>query len=344
MTNFNIKYLVLFVICILALGALFLTAILSQSSNPLNLTKYRVIIPEGASSHTVAQSLEEAQILKPNSSFIVMAKILGISKHIQAGSYELSPSDPLWQILYKLRRGATLPSSQFKATFPEGSSIYKMGEILRKAGYREADKFQDLVKEGVTADLRQTYWHIFKYIPSESLEGYLYPDTYFFLLTASPSAMAETMVKRFDAVVTPFWKDAKRNTKLTLHEILTLASIIEKEAKRPEERAIIASVFYNRMRIGMPLAADPTIKYALESPTKRVLFKQLNVDSLYNTYKRRGLPPGPICNPGIESIKAAVYPAKTNYFYFVAKKDGSHIFSASWAEHQRARNQLSLSR
>lgn len=123
-----------------------------------------------------------------------------------------------------------------------------------------------------------------------------------------------------------------------MHEILTLASIIEKEAKVAEERPIISSVFYNRLKIGMPLAADPTVKYALERPTKKVYLDQLSVRSPYNTYRRKGLPPGPICNPGLESIKAAVYPSKTDYFYFVAKPDGSHIFSKTWQEHQKARS------
>ena len=119
--------------------------------------------------------------------------------------------------------------------------------------------------------------------------------------------------------------------------LVTLASIVEKEAKRPEERPVIASVFYNRLKIGMPLAADPTVKYALERPSKHVYLDQLSVKSPYNTYKVRGLPPGPICNPGLDSIKAAVYPAKTNFLFFVAKKDGSHMFSRTWQEHQRAR-------
>ncbi|MDI6731407.1 MAG: endolytic transglycosylase MltG [Candidatus Margulisbacteria bacterium] len=333
----RVRIFVLIVLCVLIFGILLLAASLSQSSNPLDRTKYRIIIPEGASSRTVAQILEKEEILKPNSSFVFMAKVLGMSKHIQAGKYEFSPSDSLWQILIKLRRGAVIPADQIKVTFPEGASIYKMGEILRAAGYSEADQFQALVQEGIGTQLRQKYWHIFKYIPSESLEGYLYPDTYWFFKDARPAALADAMLKRFDAMVMPFWKTAAKDTKFNLHEILTLASIIEKEAKLPQEKAVISSVFHNRLRIGMPLAADPTVKYALERPTKKVYLGQLEINSLYNTYKRRGLPPGPICNPGIESIKAAVYPAKTNYLYFVAKKDGSHIFSASWDAHQRAR-------
>jgi UPF0755 protein len=305
----------------------------------LDLTKYQINIPAGATANSVCQILVEKEILQHGSSFTIMARLLGISRNIQAGEYKFSPSEPLGSILYKLRSGKVISSSsrQVKITFPEGASIYKMGEILRANQVSQADQFQNLVREGITADLRQKYWHIFKYIPSESLEGYLYPDTYWFFATDSAEVMTEKMIARFNEVVIPYWNQEKKATKFTLHEALTLASIIEKEAQKPEERPIIASVFYNRLKAEMPLAADPTIKYALERPSKKVYLDQLSVDSPYNTYKRRGLPPGPICNPGIDSFKAALRPAKTNYFFFVAKKDGSHQFSRTWQEHEKAR-------
>ena len=160
-----------------------------------------------------------------------------------------------------------------------------------------------------------------------------------FFENASVRDITETMLGRFDKVVLNFWERASKDTEYNLHEILTLASIIEKEAKVPLERLLVSSVFHNRLKAGMPLAACPTIKYALDKPTKKVYKDQLSVDSPYNTYKIKGLPPGPICNPGIDSISAAVYPALTDYYYFVAKPDGSHIFSKTWSEHQRARQQ-----
>ena len=122
-----------------------------------------------------------------------------------------------------------------------------------------------------------------------------------------------------------------------MHKLLTLASIVEKEAAVSSEEPIIASVFYNRLKIGMPLEADPTVKYALERPTKKVYYDQLEVNSPYNTYKRYGLSPGPICNPGIEAFKSTLYPAQTDFLFFVATKNGSHVFSTNWADHQRAR-------
>lgn len=302
------------VLAILAVMLFLFVVLLFQSANPFDRSLYEVSIPKGAAAYTIQRLLEENGIIRPESSFSFAAKVLGLSRQVKAGRYEFSPANTLLTILLKLKKGEVKPPDQLTVVFPEGASIYKMGKILEKAGFTQSEKFQSL-----------------------SLEGYLYPDTYFFFAQARVSDLIEKMLGRFEKVVMPFWEKAAKDTKFNLHDILTLASIIEKEAKVASERPIISSVFHNRLRAKMPLAADPTIKYALERPTKKVYHGQLEVDSLYNTYKRRGLPPGPICNPGIESIKAAVYPAKTNYYYFVAKADGSHIFSRNWTEHQKAR-------
>ncbi len=339
----NAKVLLVFILfglLLTSLSALF-AASLFQSADPLDRSAYMVDIPRGISTSAVQTILEERKILRPQSNFSLAAKMLGISRSMQAGKYEFSPSDTLLEILLKLKRGKVISPLQVRITFPEGASIYKMGEILKKHSVSDPEKFQALVKEGITESVRQRHWKIFKYISSESLEGYLYPDTYLFFENATVGDMVETMLSRFEEIVMPFWDTVSGEADLTLHEILTLASIIEKEARRPEERPIISSVFHNRLRADMPLAADPTIKYALEKPTKRVYYDQLSVDSPYNTYERKGLPPGPICNPGIESIKAAVYPAKSDYYYFVAQKDGSHFFSRTLQEHERARIRVS---
>jgi UPF0755 protein len=319
-------------------------ASLFQSANPFDRSEVLLLISEGASTHTIQSILENAEILRRDSSFTFFARLLGYSKHFQAGKYMFSPSDTLIGILFKLKNGEVhvpLPPRVW-VTFPEGSSIYKMGEILKKHGVKDYKKFQALTKEGITEALRERHWALFKYMPTESLEGYLYPDTYWFFEKVPIEDLVEVMIMRFEKVVLPFWEKAQKDTKYNLFEIITLASIIEKEAQKPEERAIISSVFHNRLNLGMYLAACPTIKYALERPTKIVYLDQLEIDHPYNTYKNKGLPPGPICNPGIESIKAAVYPADTDYCYFVAKKDGSHIFSKTGAEHQRARQKVGI--
>jgi peptidoglycan lytic transglycosylase G len=338
--NYKLKTVIISVsIIFIVLIILFITSLL-QSANQYDRTKYRITIPRGASTKTVQSILEKNGILNRGNSFSFAAKVFGVAKYIQAGKYKFSPSDSVLKILLKLRNGEVAQPDLIRkmVTFPEGMSIYKMGEVLRKYKIGNPDEFQALVKEGITEDLRNRHWGIFKYIPSESLEGYLYPDTYWFFEKAEVIDLAEIMLNRFETLVIPFWEEAKKDTKYTLHEIITLASIIEKEAQKPNEREIISSVYHNRLDIGMPMSACPTIKYALNRPTKKVYYEQLEVKSPYNTYKKKGLPPGPICNPGIESIKAAVYPAKTNYYYFVAKKDGSHIFSSTGIEHNKARN------
>lgn len=323
---------------IVGILSLFVAATLFQAADPFDRSQTLIVITKGVTTAGIQDILEENEILREGSSFGFYARLFGFSKHFQAGKYKFSPSDTLIAILLKLKNGdvyVPLPK-RIWVTFPEGSSIYKMGEILKKAGVRDYKKFQNLTKEGITEELRQRHWKLFKYMPTESLEGYLYPDTYWFFEEAPIEDLVEVMIIRFEKVVIPFWEKAQKDTKYSLFEIITLASIIEKEAQKARERKIVSSVFHNRLNLNMYLAACPTIKYALERPTKIVFYDQLEVDSPYNTYKNRGLPPGPICNPGIESIKAAVYPADTDYCYFVAKKDGSHIFSKTGAEHQRA--------
>ena len=328
------------VVLVVVLLVFVVLALVLTPANAFDQKKYNIIIPSGASAYQVQQILEQNQIIKKQSGFLVLVKLMNASQSIKAGEYAFSPSDPLVSIVLKLKNGEVLPKQQVKVTFPEGTSIYKMGEILKQNKVACYADFQGLVNEGITKELREKYWNIFKYVPSESLEGYLYPDTYWVFASSEADVLANVMLIRFDQIVMPYWEKSKMDTKFSLHEILTLASIIEKEAKNPQEREIISSVFHNRLKINMALAADPTVKYALERPTKKVYLNQLETNSLYNTYKRRGLPLGPICNPGIESIKAAIYPAKTDYLFFVAKTDGSHIFTKNFAEHQKARQNI----
>ncbi|HTY12999.1 MAG TPA: endolytic transglycosylase MltG, partial [Candidatus Omnitrophota bacterium] len=247
-----------------------------------------------------------------------------------------APHLSLISVLLDLCNGRAMSEAPLRVTFPEGTSIYKMGSVLSSAGAACADDFRSLVDSSAVGSLGPEFPFLLA-VKNRSMEGYLFPDTYVFNRDISAEALARLMLRRFSEVVLPYWNENKFATQYDLHQILTLASIIEKEAKKPDERPIISSVFHNRLDINMPLAADPTVKYALERPSKTVYFDQLKVRSPYNTYKNRGLPPGPISNPGLDSIKAAIYPAKTEFLFFVAKLDGSHIFSASWTQHEKAR-------
>ncbi|MFA6170743.1 MAG: endolytic transglycosylase MltG [Candidatus Margulisiibacteriota bacterium] len=325
--------LILTIITCLILGFV----LLLQPANPFDHRERLVTIPPGSSAKQIKIILAQKELLPPRSNFLILLRGIGLQDKIKAGDYLLSPSMFLPEIVIKLVNNETVPPKQIRVVFPEGTSIYKMGEILKKARYLHWRQFQNLVNEGITAERRANHYKFFRYISSESLEGYLFPDTYDFFPDAGLDQVVETMLRRYEEVVLTFWNKNKSATKLSLHEVMTLASIVEKEAKAPQERPIIASVFYNRLKIGMPLAADPTVKYALENPSKKVFFNQLNVDSPYNTYKRKGLPPGPICNPGLESVKAVLFPAKTDYLFFVAQPDGSHKFTKNFEEHKKAR-------
>lgn len=177
-------------------------------------------------------------------------------------------------------------------------------------------------------------------IPVASLEGYLFPDTYYFTYGQSEEEIIRQMVSRFVDVVYPAVEGKIGRWGLGLHEIVTLASIVEREVMADSERPLVASVYLNRLKINMPLQADPTVRYVMTEDRSRVLYRDLEIDSPYNTYRNNGLPPGPIASPGLASIMAVLEPAETDYLFFVAKGDGTHQFSRTFSEHVRARQQL----
>lgn len=278
-----------------------------------------IFIPKGFNAGQIAGFLDDSGIIRNRHFFLASVYLLGQQNNLKAGAYKLSAGMTNSGIIMKLKKGDIVPAEVIRVTFPEGSSVYKISKILGQKEYLYAEQF---------------------YSVNAAMEGYLFPDTYIFDKGSKPDVLAKIMNKRFKEVVLPYWEHNKDKTEYNLHQILTLASIIEKEAQKAEERPIISSVFHNRLDINMALDSCPTIKYALNDPTPKVYLWQLKVKSPYNTYLNRGLPPGPICNPGLESIKAAIYPAKTKYFYFVAKKDGSHIFSRTLEEHNRAKAKI----
>lgn len=298
-----------------------------------------VNIDKGENVKIIAQKLYNNRIIKSRNLFVFTTRLLGISKELKAGPYSFSPKNNLVTVIWKLKNGKVLPWIPAKITFPEGMSIYKMGEYLEEKELSCGKDFTKLLDFDGLAELKKEFGFL-EGIKHKSLEGYLYPDTYLVDKEIKYDKLALAMVKRFEELVIPFWEEAKDDTPFSFNEIVTLASIIEKEAHFAEEREIISSVFHNRLKKNMFLAADPTIKYALEDPSKKVFYYQLRVRSPYNTYINKGLPPGPICNPSLASIKAAIFPAETGYYYFVAKKDGSHIFSSTWQEHQRAKQSV----
>jgi len=216
-------------------------------------------------------------------------------------------------------------------TIPEGFSLFQIEPLVASKLGAPIDSVEAAVRD--TALLHELD------IPMKTLEGYLFPDTYVFQDRTSAAAAIETMVRRFEQVWRPEWTARLDSIHLSRNDVMALASIVEKEARLPEERPVIAAVYLNRLRVGMLLQADPTVQYALGKHVARVYYKDLEVESPYNTYKHKGLPPGPIASPGKPSIEAALYPANVPYEFFVAFPDGHHEFRRDLAGHEQAKLQ-----
>lgn len=278
-------------------------------------------IEPGTSSLEIAEGLKGAGLIKSKWAFLVYLKCK--KGTILAGIYELSPSNNLVQITQKLINGEV---KEWIVTFPEGFSLKDMGERLEKQGIVTKEQF---LKEASQVSKYQESHHFLKGVSASDLEGYLFPDTYRFLEKSS----AEEMIKR---ILDNF--KGKTEEKSVDHTTVILASIIEREAKNPEDRAKIASVYLNRLAQDMKLEADPTIQYA-KGNWNPITTADYKIESPYNTYKYPGLPPGPICNPGLESIQAILNPAKTDYLYFFHTEEGQAIFTTSQEEHEQKKQE-----
>jgi UPF0755 protein len=293
----------------------------------------RVIIPRGASFRAAADSMAGAGVIQSPFAFRVYARARGRDRQIQAGTYLLRPGTR-WSDLLRAMNGGTGIIN--RVTIPEGFTIAQITPVLVRSLHTTADSVDVAVRDsGLRARLAD---------PALTLEGYLFPDTYVFAPGTSARQAVTEMVKRFEREWKPEYDTQAASLGRNRHDIVTMASIVEKEARVPEERPVIAAVYYNRLKDGMPLQADPTVQYALGKHTERVLYRDLTIDSPYNTYQHPGLPPGPIASPGGASLRAALSPAKVPYLYFVAASDGHHEFRATMAEHERARRALQAER
>ncbi len=282
------------------------------------------IVKEGSSLKEVAGDLEKTGLITNKTLFVLWTRVKGYGKDIRAGEYALSAAMAPVQLLEILRKGLVI---LHPVTIPEGFTTDQIADALAAKGLADKKRFLELTRD--RALLRQYG------ISGPSFEGYLFPDTYHFSRGMPTLAVLDTMVKRFKQVVSPL-VDKSQGTGMKFEEVVTLASIVEKETGRPEERPLIASVFLNRLRLGMRLESDPTVIYGIENFGGDLKKKDLTEKTPYNTYVVHGLTPGPIANPGLESIKAVMDPARTDYLYFVSRNDGSHQFSKTLAEHNRA--------
>lgn len=282
-----------------------------------------VNIPRGAGSLAIGGTLAEAGVIRFRWQFW-LARSLQPGRKLHAGEYRFDRPASAWEVFQRLARGDVF---YYELTVPEGSNMFDIAAALERLGLVAASEFLKQARDpGLIRDLAPR---------APTLEGYLFPDTYRVTRQTSAYEVCRQMTARFRRI----W--ASLEARADVHETVTLASLVEKETAIPDERPLVASVYLNRLRLGMPLACDPTAIYAalLEERYRGTLYRSdLESKQPYNTYQHPGLPPGPIANPGLEAIRAALHPARTNYLYFVARPDGSgrHHFSVDLASHQRA--------
>jgi UPF0755 protein len=294
-------------------------------------------VKSGQSATAIGEELERRGLIRSSLAFRWEVQSKGVGAHLGAGDYELSPSMSTREIVAVLARGAA--SAGTRVTILEGWRADQVALRIEQFGLGQAELLLRIVRapreHGLTPpDTGAT-----------TLEGYLFPETYEFEPGSRPDQILQAMIGQFNRRFDEALRGQAAGRGLTLGQAVTLASIIEREAAEPSERPIVASVFHNRLSVGMKLDADPTVQYAVDGLNLRaaatygfwkreLTLDDLQVDSPYNTYRLAGLPPGPICSPGLDSLKAAVSPAQTRYLYFVARGDGTHAFAETEQEHQ----------
>jgi UPF0755 protein len=281
----------------------------------------------------LAVLLNERGIITHPKKFKLFAQIKGYDKRIKAGEYRLSASLSPRQVLEIMVSGKV---ALHKFTIPEGFNIYQIDSIFAEKDFLAEKAF---VRAASNPELVKD-----KGFEAHTFEGYLFPDTYYFPKGVVAEDIITSMVNRFREVFSTEWESRAVQLGMTVHQIVTLASIIEKETGAAFERPLISSVFHNRLKKRIRLSSDPTVIYGIKDFDGNITRKHLKARTPYNTYLIKGLPPGPIANPGIDSIEAALYPAETNYLYFVSKKDGTHHFSINIKDHNKAVRKYQLKR
>lgn len=300
----------------------------------------RIAIPAGYGSGQIADLLEQNGLIRDAFAFKLYLKYKKQGARFQAGEYAMKPGMPLDDIIAKLNEGDTVKEDVLRFTIPEGFTVPQIADRL--SGLPGFDRQAFLELAGNKAEFASGWA---AQIPDDPrirhrLEGYLFPETYEMKKDSPVQAIVERMLQELDRklnALPPDWPEKLRQSGLTFHQMMTVASLVEREVVVDEERPIVASVIYNRLKKNMKLQIDATVQYVLDKPKERLFEKDLQIESPYNTYLHPGLPPGPIASPSLKSIRAALYPAETNYYYYVTKKDGSqgHYFAETHEQHLR---------
>ena len=312
--------------CVLLAAATAVMFLYQYAVTPVHISQASGVVwikPGQTFPETVVQ-LQKAGFIQHPQLFRWIARYRGDDRHIRAGEYELGTSMAPREILDALVSGKTV---LHKVVIPEGCTIPKIGEILENAGLVSQE---DFVQAASDASFVKALG-----LEGSTFEGYLFPETYYFPKGVAAEEVIRKMVSGFRSVFTPAWAERAQAMGLTVYEVVTLASLVEKETGNPEERPLIAGVFLNRLKRGMRLESDPTVIYGMSNFDGNLTRQDLETPNPYNTYLIKGLPPGPIANPGRASLEAVLYPSKEPYLYFVSKNDGSHHFSRTLDEHNQ---------
>lgn len=334
--KFNIfRFLFFCLLLSLAAGYFYYNSGLDAISKADNAASREIVIPRGSSVKTVAKILEQENLIKDSLVFELYCKLNKNADKLKAGKYSISNSLRVPEIVDVIVSGKALIDT-LKFTIPEG---YKLDQLVAKLNSLGVVSPEEI--EAALDPQKYEYGYISQ-IPEreKKLEGYLFPDTYEIYKNTTAEAIINKLLERFDNIFTEEYRNRAKELGMTIDEVVTLASIIEREAKLDTERDKISAVFHNRLKKNMMLQSCATVQYLFKEQKEVLTYKDLEIESPYNTYIYTGLPPGPIASPGLKSIKAALYPADEDFLYFVAKEDGSHIFSKTYSEHINAQNNM----
>jgi UPF0755 protein len=309
--------------------------IVSYAQKPPNTApvEQAVVVQSGQGFKTLSTLLYQKGVILHPVKFRLFARIKGYDKRIKAGEYMLSSVMTPEKILETMVEGKVY---LHRLTIPEGYNLKQIARAVENAGFASES---DFLKAAADPDLVHA-----KGIDAQTFEGYLFPDTYYFPRGITPENIISAMVKRFWSVFKPEWEEQTKTLGMTIHQVITLASIIEKETAVPDERPIISSVYHNRLKRNMRLESDPTVIYGMGDFNGNITRKDLERPTPYNTYIMKGLPPGPISNTGAKAIVAALYPADTKFLYFVSRNNQTHHFSTNFKDHNRAVRKYQLGR
>ncbi len=320
----------LLIVIVIALSAAIIICYLGSPAAPPGAGPVEVVIEPGWNSRNIARHLEDQGVIRSRMVFRLYIRWREIGNLLHAGTYQLSPSQSMVEITETLRKGVP---DFVRLVVPEGYTSQMIGKLLLDKKMVDSDDFSRIVSD-VAADLHP--WDRSR----ETLEGVLFPDTYKVAPNEDCETVIRLMVQNFSRKMNDDRLERCEQIKMSLEEVIILASIVEKEARYDSERPLIASVFLNRIKKTMKLESCATVQYVFGTPKARLTYDDLKIESPYNTYLHTGFPPGPICNPGLASIDAVLTPANTGFLYFVLGPDGKHVFSRTLAEHNRTKKRL----